>query len=467
MIRSLWLVFLYVSFLGLGAAAPFVMTLGYVWVDTFQPQAVAYFILNQIPVAMIMGAGAFGSYFLLDRRSPPPMTLQSGLQIFLAVWMTLSLVWSEVPSRAWEKWDWAFKSMVFAAFVPLVIRSRVQIEAFAQTYVFSLAANFIPFGIKVMISGGGYGQNLGLQSGNSGLAEGGLLSTICLMAAPVALYLGAHGQLIPRLPMIRLAYLAVAAAAVITAIGTQQRSALVGLVFLILYQFVRSRRKFVFGILIVIGAIVAMYSASDTWTARMQTARDYKTENSALVRVLVWEWTLNYSLTHPLGGGFEAYAVNTIIVPPDPNNPGGSIQHGRAFHSIYFEMLGEMGYPGLFAFLICLGSTVTSLIGLSRKCRKIPDLAWVADMSDAVQAGIIVFMASGAFVGIAFQPPIWYFVSMGICLRAFVWRVESMQGQGVRDPRLEAESGRAVRASGPAWGQSLPAGGRAGGRWPA
>jgi hypothetical protein len=68
------------SFLGLGIATPFVMTLGYVWVDTFRPQDVAYLILNELPVAFIMGAGAFMTYFLLDRRSPPPLTLQSALQ---------------------------------------------------------------------------------------------------------------------------------------------------------------------------------------------------------------------------------------------------------------------------------------------------------------------------------------------------------------------------------------------------
>ena len=64
----------------------------------------------------------------------------------------------------WPKWDWAFKTVMFSAFIPLVIRSRVQIEAFVQIYVLTLAANFIPFAAKVLISGGGYGRNLGLMA---------------------------------------------------------------------------------------------------------------------------------------------------------------------------------------------------------------------------------------------------------------------------------------------------------------
>src|SRR6185312_14623884 len=85
---------------------------------------------------------------------------------------------------------------------------------------------------------------------------------------------------------------------------------------------------------------------------------------------------------------------------------------------------GDLGYPGLLMFLTAIFSSLFSLIRLSRKCRKIPDLVWVADMSDALQAGILVFLTSGAFVGIAFQPPFWYFVALGVSLRAYVYHAE-------------------------------------------
>ena len=202
MLRSLWLLLVYASFLGVSGSAPFVATLGYVWVDTFGPQNVAYILLNQIPVAMIMGAVAVGAYLLLDRRSPPPLSVEMALMIAMMIWVSLTMIWAQVPSAAWEKWDWAFKTLAFATFIPFVIRSRIQIEAFAQTYVISLAANFVPFGLKTLVSGGGYGSNLGLVGGNSGLGEGGLLSTVCLMAIPLAIYLSKHGQLIPRIEAI-------------------------------------------------------------------------------------------------------------------------------------------------------------------------------------------------------------------------------------------------------------------------
>jgi O-antigen ligase len=176
----------------------------------------------------------------------------------------------------------------------------------------------------------------------------------------------------------------------------------------------------------VVGAIaLAIFvGTAASWNARVATIGEYSTEGSALTRLLVWKWTLGYVATHPLGGSFDAYGLSTVIMPATAENPGGYVQNGRAWHSSYFEVLGELGWPGLVMFLLAAGSTLFSLIRLSRKCRKSPDLVWVADMSDAVQSGMLVFLSSGAFVSLAFQPPFWYFVSMGICLRAYVWHAE-------------------------------------------
>jgi putative inorganic carbon (hco3(-)) transporter len=417
---------MFVSFLGLSASAPFIATLGYVWVDTFQPQAVAYIVLNQLPVALIMGMVAVGSYLLLDRRSPPPLTLQTVLHLGMLVWVTTTLIWAVVPDAAWSKWDYVWKTLIFTAFVPYVIRSRVQIEAFAQTYVFSLAANFVPFGLKVLISGGGYGINLGLQAGNAGLAEGGFLSTSCLMAVPLAIFLSAHSQLIPKLKVLPLAYWAVAGLAVVTAIGTYERSALVGLVVLAIYMWIRTRHKLGLGIVLAIGTCLVIYTSSGTWDSRVSTIATYQSDSSALVRLLVWKWTLNFTATHPLGGGFMAFIIDHVELPAVGNDPG-HIEFSRAFHSVYFEVLGEHGYPGLLIFLALAGSTFFMLRRVARKAAAYPELRWVTGLADALQSGLAVFMTCGAFVGIAFSPMFWYFISMSVALHAYMLRVERQQ----------------------------------------
>jgi putative inorganic carbon (hco3(-)) transporter len=426
MLRSLWLAVLYAAFLGLGVSAPFVATLGYVWVDTFRPQNVAYIGLNQMPVALIMAVAAVGSYLLLDRRSPPRLHIETILQLGLAAWVTVTLQWAEVPDAAWGKWDWAVKTLLFAAFVPYVIRSRVQIEAFVQIYVLSLAANFVPFGLKTLISGGGYGTNLGLEQGNSGLSEGGLLSTVCLMVVPLAVFLARYSQLVQRFKLMPLAYWGIAALAIVTAIGTYERSALFGFAALGIAMWLRSPHKIRFGVVAAAVAAVVIYTSTGAWTARISTIGDYQSEGSALIRILVWKWTLNYSATHPLGGGFMSYLINQVEVLSTDSEPG-YIQFGRAFHSIYFELLGEQGYPGLAMFLATIAMAMFRLGRSAKRARVHPELHWVAGLSEALQNGLAVFLASGAFVGIAFQPMCWYFIALSVSLNAYLWRVEHQQ----------------------------------------
>jgi putative inorganic carbon (HCO3(-)) transporter len=452
-LRSLWLLFVYVSFLGLSVSAPFVATLGYVWVDTFQPQAVAYILLNQFPVAMVMGVVALGGYLLMDRRSPPPLTLQTALQATMAIWVTATLIWAQAPDPAWVKWDWAFKTLAFATFIPYVIRSRIQIEAFAQTYVFSLAANFVPYGLKVLISGGGYGRNLGLQAGNSGLSEGGLLSTSCLMAVPLAMFLASNSQLIPKLKVLPLAYWGIAGLAVVTAIGTYERSALLGLIVLGIYMWARSKHKAGFGFVLAIAACAVIYTSSSAWDSRVSTIGDYQSDSSAMVRILVWKWTLSFVSTHPFGGGFDSYVVDHVDVPGNGATPGHT-EFGRAFHSSYFEILGEHGYPGILIFLVLVGSTFLMLHRLAKKARAYPELQWMAGLSDALQSGLAVFMTCGAFVGIAFQPMFWYFISMSISLNAYMWRVERqnvVSETGWRAIAGNADSSLSSRPNIPGW----------------
>jgi putative inorganic carbon (hco3(-)) transporter len=435
LLRTLFILVIFLSFFVVGAVAPFILTLGYIWVDTFRPQDVAWFVVNQLPVAQLVGFAAVVGYVLLDRRSPPRFTFTTLLVLLLSAWITMTMLWAEMPAAGWSKWDWAFKSVLFSAFLPWAIRSRVQIEAFVQIYVLSLAANFIPFAAKVLISGGGYGVNLGLQSGNANLAEGELLSAVVLMAIPLALYLGRHTQLLPRTRLIQFGYTALAVFALLTALGTHERSAVVGMVGLGGYMLMRSRHKVAFCLcLAVIGVAIVVFMSSE-WTDRMATVNNVSEDSSAMARLLVWEWTIKYALAHPFGGGFNAFEINRLEFP------SGDVEYGRAYQSIYFEMLGAHGWIGLGLFL---GVTTYSFVGLrrlARRTRTIPHLAWCADLSDALQAGMVAFLTAGAFVDIAFQPEIWYFIALSISLREFVRRAEHKAAVPATGWRLRALAG--------------------------
>jgi len=426
--RSIYLLLIYIALLGIGASAPFVLTLGYVWLDVFRPQAVAYSLLNGgLPIAMIMGAAALGGYFALDRRSPPGFYAVTALTLMLGVWVTLTCLWAEVPDQAWIKWDWAFKTILFSAFIPFVIRSRVQIEAFLLVFLFSLSANVIPFGAKTILSGGGYGHQLGLVGANNGLGEGANFATVCLMAIPMMLALRRHSLIIPRNWLTNLCYVGGVALLIVTAIGTFERIALVGLLVLAVTVWITSRKKLLMGAICALVALGVVYETSDAWNQRMSTITSGAADGSIGVRLAVWKWTYNYALDHPLGGGFNAYFIENIQLPNENSPTGVSIIAHRAYHSIYFEVLGEEGWLGLGLFLTIMGLSFLSLWAVIRRCKDNPQLQWCGDLAKALMSSLAILMTCGAFIGIAFQPFIWYTIAMSTSLHAWVRRVETEQ----------------------------------------
>ncbi|MFL1463397.1 putative O-glycosylation ligase, exosortase A system-associated [Roseococcus sp. DSY-14] len=442
MLRSTFLILFLLAFFAMGAAAPFVMGLGYVWVSITKPQLLAYMILPSVPVAMIFGAATLLLYLTHDRRDPPKPDLLMVLLGLFALWFTAStFLWAVVPEFAVTKWDWALKTILFTMFMPFIFRTRVQIEAFVQVYVIGLLAVFLPMGVKVALSGGGYGQFLGLFIANTGLGEGATLAGVTVMSVPLALWLMRHGQLQPRWPIVRLAYLGVAVMAVLATVGTYQRTGLVGLVVLAAFAWWKTKRKILGAVLIAVGVGIAGWAASDRWEERMSTITNYENEGSAMGRIRVWTWTWNYVLRNPLGGGFESYRINSYE-QPHPLRPDEILTvTGKAFHSIYFEVLGEQGFPGLALLLAICAVTLLVQWRLARRFRKSAEHEWIHGLANALQVATVVLMVCGAFIGIGYQPWLYFLVGTTMCLHQHVRRLDA---PAKRRPGTPAPAARAA-----------------------
>lgn len=434
MIRAILLTLVYTGFLAFGMASPFVLVLGYVWVDGANPQSLTGSgLLPMLPVSFIMGAAAVAAYVMMDRRAPPRFSFATALTVLFAAWVTFTTVaLAEVPIEAWPKWNIAVKTLLFSAFLPYAIRSRVQIEAFLQVFLFSTAVYFIPAGLKTMISGGGYGRTLTLVGGdNSGLAEGSTLAGVSLMMIPIMFYLADHSLLIDSKLLRKIGYGCLSLIALAASIGTYERTALVGLVVVGIFMWLRSHHKFSFGLFLAVVGMGIVYFAASSWTDRISTINDYDQENSALGRILVWKWTLDYVAHNPLGGGFNVFNIDHIYFPD------GSETIGKAFHSIYFEVLGEQGVIGFALFGGMLVYTLISLRRVSRQTRKNPDMQWASALGGALEASLLTILACGAFIGIAFQPFIYYLIAMTISLREQVRRCALVnENSTVRQPTI-------------------------------
>lgn len=443
---DLLVVLAFVGFLAFGLVAPFFLTLGYVWVDIFYPQFVGAGLLSSVPVAFIMGAAAVGAYFLADRRAPPRPGVSLALYLLLAAWITLTSSWAVVPEAAWGKWDVSFKTLLFSAFIPYAVRSRVQIEAFLQVMLFSAAAHLLPWGPKTFLSGGGYAQSLGLLSSNSvPLSESSVVSAVCIMFIPLLIHLSQHNLIVPPGRKSRLLFYGMAASFLVGSVGTFARTGLVGLAVMGSGMMLRSKRKLGFAVAAVAGLGLMFAVTSDRWTERVSTITDYQTESSALVRTLVWKWTWDFATEHPLGGGFEVYRTNRLVLPMAGPDGEPIMQYGRAFHNIFFAVLGEHGFPGLVLYVSIMALAMLGLQSTRRKLRALPEHIWCYSMAGALQISLATLLACANFVDISFNGLLWELIALAFCLRNYTRRVVSPTARTFISRQSELKAHRPVQ----------------------
>ena len=425
--QDLMLVLSSVLILSVGFLEPFIMTLGYVWVDIFTPQLVSNGILSTLPVALIFGAAAVATYLLRDRKDPPKMNAITVLILALTAWMTLSLLWSGQPDPAYFRWSVAIKVALFAAFVPYSIRTRVQIEALILVYLVSIAGHVIPWGLKTFITGGGYGLSLGLLRSNAAsLAESSTVSGVGIMIVPMMLAMQRNSILIPRTRLTLLGTVGVIILCLVAAIGTFARTAIVSIGVTAIAMFLRSKRKILFIVAAVILGGIMFSVTSDRWTARISTVEDYTSEGSAMGRVLVWQWTLNFVQSHPFGGGFMTYLGDRIEFPATDGSPP-MVSFGKAYHNIFFSILGDLGFPGLVMYLGLIGASLLAAVRARKLTLKLEEHVWCADMAQAVQVALLTICATGMFVDISISPILWYLFPISACLHQYALRVSSGQ----------------------------------------
>ena len=427
----------------LAVRRPFLFALTYIYVDTVSPQRLSYHLLNSIPLSMIVAVLAVAGWMVADPKDRIAFSARQGLIMMLLAYAGMTTLYADFPTDAAEKWDWAWKALAFAVFLPLTMRSKLRIEAVALFLLLSASSIIIVGGLKTVLSGGGYGVLNLMIDNNSGLYESSTISTIAIALIPIILWLAKFGTIFPPDWRVKCFAAALIFACLLMPIGTEARTGLICIAVLGLLMLRDVKRRFLY-----IGAACALGAASipflpASFTNRMETIQGFAGDQSANTRLAVWAWTWDYAQAHPFGGGFGAYRSNRIMVETVSTQISGDTQivstqaeadQARAYHSAYFEMLGEQGFPGLIIYLLIQGIGLVRMEILRRRYRRIEgDKAWIAPLATALQHFQIVYLVGSIFVGIAYQPFAWLMLAVQIGLDQHVTRLE------------RTESGRAGR----------------------
>lgn len=422
--RDIGFVLYLVALVGLGFRKPFLFVLAYAYVDIVSPQHLSYYLLNGASISVIVACLALAGWLIADDKTGLRIAPRQALIGLLLVYAGYTTYHADLPAEALEKWDWVWKSMAWAIFLPLTLRTRLRIEAYLLFMVLSAAAIIIVGGIKTLASGGGYGALNLMVTSNTGLYEGSTISTVAIAIVPLILWLAKFGTVYPRDWRVRAFAYNLIFACLLIPVGTEARTGLVCIAVLGILMLRDVRRRLVYMLLIGAAAAAALPLLPSSFSSRMETISTYQADESATSRLAVWSWTWDYARDHPLGGGFEAYRQNALQVKTVATKDAGAVtvvretvavDKGRAYHSSYFEMLGEQGFPGLFLFLLIHVGGLVRMEILRRRYRSAGgEEAWISPLATALQGAQIIYLVGSIFVGIAFQPFVYMLLGVQI-----------------------------------------------------
>jgi probable O-glycosylation ligase (exosortase A-associated) len=209
---------------------------------------------------------------------------------------------------------------------------------------------------------------------------------------------------------------------ILAIVGSQSRGATLGLAAVAAFLWLFSKRKVASLMGITLAAMIMVFYASDSYFERMSSIRTYQTEGSAQGRIMAWKAGTRMALDNPIlgvGAGSFAIAFGTTHRPPEIAGP----MPWLTAHSSYFLVLGELGFPGIVAFMALVIGGFRSTMAVRQRVVQAPTGSRLTNgivTSQALylmSAGMIGFAVAGAFLSAAYYPHIFVLTALLYCAR--------------------------------------------------
>jgi probable O-glycosylation ligase (exosortase A-associated) len=392
MIRSLILGLVFVALISYSFTRAWLGLLVWSWFSYMNPHRFAYGFAYNFQWVAVAAAVTFLAWFTSKENKRFPWTTETYLQVLLCFWITFTTFFGE-SLLAWDYWNRAIKVQVMIFMTLWIMRTKFRLEAL----VWVIAGSIGFFGLKGAIWAiltRGHGRVQGPEQsfiyGNNELA----LAMVMVIPLMRYVYLQSSNKLVKQ------GMVVLQICTVLSVLATYSRAGLLALGAVGVLIWMKGRNKIAFAVVALIVMIPMLKFMPSEWGDRMrslQTTDESELDDSAKGRINSWRFAVNLAMHRPItGGGFRVFMTPLFFqYAPDPTN-----RHDA--HSIYFETLGEHGFPGLAIFLGLGLSTWWTGRKIVRRARKIPDMAWMVDMVSMAQIGLAGFAVGGAFAGLAF-----------------------------------------------------------------
>jgi probable O-glycosylation ligase (exosortase A-associated) len=410
--RDVMFAFVWLALVPLNIMSAPVGVVLWVWVTLLTPNALLYGFMAGVPYNKVVGVITI--ILVLIRREERDAYFDVTLFLLISLGLAATISWSTgmVSSEAATQLYLKLIKAIFLVFtITTVITTRSHIDRIVLATTLSLGFFATFEGLIFLLTAGGH-----KILGSGALGDNNGLASALLMAIPLLFYLVRYSVL----RIVKIGMASVLGLSVVTVLGTYSRGGFIGMMVLALFIIKTSRRR-VASVLLVVFAGAALYTiAPATWFQRINTIENASSDASFMGRVVAWKMSLLIALDHPLFGAgphaiekqfvWDTYKpdlprVDFVDTPPPDNSP-------HAAHSIYFEILGDLGFIGLAIFLTIFVVAFRNCRWLSRICRAHASLFWAADLARMIQISLVIYLTTGTALSNAYYEQVYILLAL-------------------------------------------------------
>lgn len=377
--------------IGLAAYAllhPWLGIMGWTWISIMNPHAYTWHLSSMPVAAAIAGATLLGVLLTRDRRQFFVTRETTVLMLFM-LWMCITLPFSFYSDQSFSMWNRVMKIDLMVLVAMVVLYSKQHITMLAWVLVGSLGFYGVKGGLFTLVTGGSYrvwGAAGSFIEGNNEVA----LALVMIIPLMRFLQLTTDSVWIKRGLLLAMLLCATAA------LGSYSRGALVAIAAMAGVLWWRSDKKVVGAVLLVVASVALLSFMPEQWWARMGTISTYQEDTSVTGRINAWKMAWNLAKDNFFGGGFMVSKGSLFaLYAPNPLDV-------HAAHSIYFMVLGEHGFVGLFLFLLLWFFVWRSAGRLRIQGQALPQTQWLSHLGAMCQVSLAGYAVGGAFLSLAY-----------------------------------------------------------------
>ena len=370
--------------------APAAGLVAWEWFSIFSPHLMVFGFARGQPFNELIAIATLGGWLLSRERKSFPTDALPWMMLLFCIWVTFNGLFVPIPDVAWHYWGLIMKIFVGTFLAFMLLTTKARIHAMIWTLVISVGYYGMRGGIYTLATLGN-GHVIGPMG--TMLGDNNSIALIEVMTIPLLYYLAKHTQHL----LVRLGLIAGFILQILSVFGSYSRGGIIALCVVLLMFWLRVKNKITYAIagIAVLGFATSIMPAA--FWERMDTLHNVSADSSFEGRVQAWHVAYWYANAHfPFGAGFYSLQVPQLWHQFYPD----SVQH--AAHSIYFQVLGEHGYPGLAIYLVILFLALRNARFVMRRTRDNPELEWLNDLARMITAGLISYYVGGAALSLAY-----------------------------------------------------------------